>query len=522
MVPNIHKLKLIVLALFILGSLIIVFTGDRSATEVEARSNGSPNARTGAPSEQTCTSCHNSNSGPGTIQILAPATYTPGQTIQITVTQATTDTTRRAWGFQLTALDTATNSKAGTLTATTSFTAVANSSTRQYMNQSGTGVFRGQANGATWTFNWTAPAASVGPVKFYAAGLQADNQDDDTGDQMFLTNLTLSPGAAATPTPTPTPLPPTPTPTPTPLPPTPTPTPTPTPLPPTPTPTPTPLPPTPTPTPLPPTPTPTPTPMPTPTPTPACLPNANALQDGGFESTNAFVNPSWTSVSTTGSTLCSGAGCGLGAVPRTGAGFIRFDGLSDGSSAYTASVQQTVVIPVGSNAVLRYYLKAGMLTAPANSAVTISLGGTVVQTINEPAVADNDYVLRFVDLSAFADGVPRTLSFNYTRPAGTSGSDVVMIDDAALGINCGETAASITGRVLTPNGLGVQNAVVVLIDPNGLRRIATTSSFGIFTFENVPATQVYMIGVRSKRYRYPTRSMLVTANMTNIDFWGLQ
>ena len=99
MVSNIHKLKLIVFALFIIGSLVIVFTGNRSATQVEARSNGSPNARTGAPSEQTCTSCHNSNSGPGTIQISAPATYTPGQTIQITVTQASTDTTRRAWGF---------------------------------------------------------------------------------------------------------------------------------------------------------------------------------------------------------------------------------------------------------------------------------------------------------------------------------------------------------------------------------------------------------------------------------------
>lgn len=171
---------------------------------------------------------------------------------------------------------------------------------------------------------------------------------------------------------------------------------------------------------------------------------------------------------------------------------------------------------------LSYYLKAANLTAPANSTLTISVGGAVVQTISEPAVADNDYGLRMIDLSAFADGVPRTLSFNYSRPAGTAGSDSFMIDDAALGINCGESVASVTGRVLTTNGLGLQNAVVVLTDPNGLRRTATTSSFGIFTFENVPTTQVYTIGVRSKRYRYPTRNMLVTANLSNIDFWGLQ
>lgn len=246
------------------------------------------------------------------------------------------------------------------------------------------------------------------------------------------------------------------------------------------------------------------------------------LQDGGFEANSAFANPSWTSVSTSGSALCSGAGCGIGAVPRTGNGFIGFDGVSFGASAYTASVQQTVVIPAGSNAVLSYYMKAAMLTAPANSTLTVTMSGTIVQTINEPAVADNDYVLRFVDLSAFADGVPRTLSFNYTRPAGTSGNDVFTIDDAALGLNCGETVASVTGRVLTPNGQGLLNALVVLIDQNGVRRIATTSSFGVFTFENVPTTQVYMIGVRSKRYRFPTRSMLVTTNITNIDLWGMQ
>jgi len=37
------------------------------------------------------------------------------------------------------------------------------------------GTFIGQQNGANWNFNWTAPATDVGPVTFYTAGNQANN-----------------------------------------------------------------------------------------------------------------------------------------------------------------------------------------------------------------------------------------------------------------------------------------------------------------------------------------------------------
>lgn len=219
--------------------------------------------------------------------------------------------------------------------------------------------------------------------------------------------------------------------------------------------------------------------------------------------------------------LCSGTGCGIGAVPRAGNGYVRFDGATDGSAPYTASVSQTITIPAGSIATLSYYMKAATLSAPASSTVAITVGGSVVQTVPEPAVADLDYVLRTVDLSAFADGVPRALSFVYNRPA-SSGSDVFLIDDAAVGINCGESTATVSGRVFNPNGVGLQNATVILTNTGGVQRTVTTSSFGFFSFENVPTTQTYMLSVRSKRYRYSARNMFVTASMTNIDLWGLQ
>ena len=82
--------------------------------------------------------------------------------------------------------------------------------------------------------------------------------------------------------------------------------------------------------------------------------------------------------------------------------------------------------------------------------------------------------------------------------------------------------ASISGRVLTPAGVGIQNVTVILTDSNGVRRTAQTSSFGLFSFDNVATAQAYVIGVRARRYRFPAKSLVVTVNMANLEFWGLQ
>ncbi len=80
---------------------------------------------------------------------------------------------------------------------------------------------------------------------------------------------------------------------------------------------------------------------------------------------------------------------------------------------------------------------------------------------------------------------------------------------------------SISGRVLTPSGLGVRNAVVSLIDAQNNRRTATTSSFGVYTFsELMPGS--YTISVASKRYRFSPLLMQVSANLIDVDFTGLE
>ncbi len=90
------------------------------------------------------------------------------------------------------------------------------------------------------------------------------------------------------------------------------------------------------------------------------------------------------------------------------------------------------------------------------------------------------------------------------------------------GLQLVTTPVTVGGRVSTPTGLGLRNAVVAITDSQGVRRTATTSSFGVYSFDNVQTGGTYIIGVSSKRYRFASRNLLVNDNLTNVDFVGLE
>jgi len=82
---------------------------------------------------------------------------------------------------------------------------------------------------------------------------------------------------------------------------------------------------------------------------------------------------------------------------------------------------------------------------------------------------------------------------------------------------------TISGTVTTPDGRGLRNATVVLTDSAGVRRSAITSSFGAYTFNDVPSGgAVYNIAVNSRRYRFTMRQVTVNGNLSGIDFVGLE
>src|SRR5262245_15110578 len=175
-----------------------------SSPGARAFSTGPDPGRTGAPGELTCATaeCHGTarDTGPGKLSIIAPSQYEPGRTYQIVVRHMTEDLTRMRWGFQITAL-TGSNSRAGSCQSLNDQTRIVEdnlpSFRRQYAEHTERGTFRGQTGGASWTINWTAPDADVGPVTFYAAGNQADNNNNNTGDQIYTTQVTVAPGPPA-------------------------------------------------------------------------------------------------------------------------------------------------------------------------------------------------------------------------------------------------------------------------------------------------------------------------------------
>jgi hypothetical protein len=82
-------------------------------------------------------------------------------------------------------------------------------------------------------------------------------------------------------------------------------------------------------------------------------------------------------------------------------------------------------------------------------------------------------------------------------------------------------SVSVSGRVLTADGNGLQNAIVSLTDTNGVIRTARTSSFGYYRFEAVEVGETYIFTVSSKRYTFVPQVIFVTEATTNLDFTAL-
>ncbi len=91
-----------------------------------------------------------------------------------------------------------------------------------------------------------------------------------------------------------------------------------------------------------------------------------------------------------------------------------------------------------------------------------------------------------------------------------------------LATNLAPTAAevSISGRVSTAEGRGVQNAVLTLTAIDGTRRVIRTGPFGYFRFDDVNAGETYIVSVASKRFAFARPTVVVVAadELANVDF----
>jgi len=152
-------MKTILLSSLLLLSVLILgaFGGDENSDYPS----GSPAGYTGSPGDgHNCTSCHGGSASNVTGWItsdIPPDGYTPGNSYTITVTL----TGSGQKGFQVSPQNVS-GTLLGTLTAGTNNHLVGSG---KYVTQNA----KTNANPATWSFTWTAPAPGTGLVTFYGA-----------------------------------------------------------------------------------------------------------------------------------------------------------------------------------------------------------------------------------------------------------------------------------------------------------------------------------------------------------------
>ncbi|MBX7053793.1 MAG: hypothetical protein K1X36_02475 [Pyrinomonadaceae bacterium] len=82
--------------------------------------------------------------------------------------------------------------------------------------------------------------------------------------------------------------------------------------------------------------------------------------------------------------------------------------------------------------------------------------------------------------------------------------------------------ASISGRVLTPDGFGIRNAVVAVAMANGERLQANTGTFGYFWFDGIESGQTVTVTVASKRYLFSPQLINILDNVADVEFVAIR
>jgi len=152
---------------------------------------------TGSPGENTCVNCHSStgasNTGPGSIAIRSNMNnweYVPGQTYSISV--VVSQTGRSLFGMGLEAL-TSSNTNAGTLTITNAASTRLRTAANSRINVTHQNNGGASADSMVFTFNWTAPSTNIGNVTFYFAGIAANNNGQNSGDNVYNSSKVATP-----------------------------------------------------------------------------------------------------------------------------------------------------------------------------------------------------------------------------------------------------------------------------------------------------------------------------------------
>lgn len=80
--------------------------------------------------------------------------------------------------------------------------------------------------------------------------------------------------------------------------------------------------------------------------------------------------------------------------------------------------------------------------------------------------------------------------------------------------------ASVSGRVTTANGYGINGARVMIMNQLGQSQTMLTSTFGHFKFSSVLTGEIYLVTVYNRRYRFTngTQILIVDGDLNDLIF----
>lgn len=151
--------------------------------EMIQSSTNPPPARTGAPGEGNCTSCHSGSTmsaeGLAFLTFEGDPNYVPGETYNATIT--TPEGPKN--GFELTILNDD-DEKAGHFIAGENTSEISFGG-REYVRHSSS------LGEETWTFQWVAPEENMGTLTAYYSINKANNNGSTSGDEIFLGSMSI-------------------------------------------------------------------------------------------------------------------------------------------------------------------------------------------------------------------------------------------------------------------------------------------------------------------------------------------
>lgn len=187
----------------------------------------------------------------------------------------------------------------------------------------------------------------------------------------------------------------------------------------------------------------------------------------------------------------------------------------------TLSVSSTYTAPAGYTGNKFYEDACGWNAVPGSSTYRSCIGPAGVPGGKAGGTVSITYTVRIVS-GAGTSRTLNTLIYDFSGSSYHYNSDFSAAFVIASITAPPPTAAgvSISGRVTTAGGYGIQNAIMYLTQSDGGVVSARTGPFGYYRIDEIPAGQTVFVSVASKRYTFnaPVRVVNLTEELADFDW----